>query len=122
MKLILCGKCFDIRALRDTGPVTCECGNVTGWWLDPDRGTGRIYAKDRDRAKLVGINNHLILTAFKAYDYSPARWREIHDEICRNSKGYVFHTDQRNCPVAIAGVGSTSDVTWADEPPQGKST
>lgn len=117
MKAIVCGKCGDLRALRDSGPVSCECGNVTGWWVDARRGTAKVFAYDRSTAKIMGVHNGFFMAAFKAYDYAPARWREIHAEVTKTAEGYVFHDSQRACPVAIIGVGMSSDVTWADELP-----
>lgn len=117
MKAIICGICADVRALRDSSPVTCECGNVTGWWVDAARGTAKVFARERDKAKIMGIMNMLVVAAFRTYDYAPAKWRELHDEMTASAKGYVFHREQRNCPVAIIGVGNSADVSWADELP-----
>lgn len=116
MKAIVCGKCFDFRALRETGPVECACGNVQGWWINPSAGVAKVYAKDRDRAKIMGIHNGLLTRAFEVYDYAPSKWREIHDELTAGAEGYVFHREMRNCPVAIVRVGGTNDVSWSDHP------
>jgi len=116
MKAIICGKCYDVRALREGVSVRCSCGNVEGWWVSTDAGTAKVYAKERDRAKIVGFHNGFITPAFQLYDLSPARWRELHDEVTATAVGYVFHKDVRNCPVAIVPVGGTNDVTWSDEP------
>jgi hypothetical protein len=118
LKSIVCGCCGDIRALRDTGPVSCECGNVVGWWVDPQRGIAKVWAADRQKAKIMGLHNGFFLAAFRAYDHSSERWRQIHQEITQSAKGYVFHESMRACPVAIIGVGNSTDVTWADERPR----
>lgn len=117
MKAIVCGRCGDIRAILDD-PVACDCGNVIGWWTDPRRGIAKVWAADREKAKIMGIHNGFFLAAFKAYDYAPERWRQIHQEVTQNAKGYVFHESMRACPVAFIGIGNTTDVSWADESPE----
>lgn len=113
MKVIVCGKCHDVRALRDR-PVRCECGNVTGWWVDGRTGTAQVAAHDRDKAKIMGIMNGLFRFAFAAYDYSDERWREKHLELAAAARGYLFHETKRACPVVICAVGNSVDVSWAD--------
>lgn len=115
VKAIVCGKCADIRALRSSGPVTCECGNVTGWWIDPNRGIARVYATDRSLAKIMGVHNGLVRAAFSAYDFSAQRWQDIHKALCEVADGFLFK--DRNCPVVIVAIGMSNDVTWADRPP-----
>lgn len=118
MKGILCGLCVDFRALTSHGPVSCRCGNVTGWWVDPHRGIAKVYAKSRDYARIVGIHNDFLHFAFEThYDWSSDKWKAKTEQICREAEGYVFHESLRNCPVAIIGVGATNDTSWADEPP-----
>lgn len=118
MKAIVCGKCYDIRALREGASVRCSCGNVEGWWVSPTEGVAKVHAKERDRAKIVGFHNGLLAFAFKQHDFSPAGWRENHEILTSDefAKGYVFHKDVRNCPVAIVPVGGTNDVSWSDTP------
>lgn len=116
MKSIVCGKCFDVRALREGTSVRCSCGNVEGWWVDAQHGIAKVYAKERDRAKILGMHNGFITPAFQVYDLSPARWRELHETCTKNAEGYVFHTDIRNCPFALVPIGGTNDVTWSETP------
>ena len=74
--------------------------------------------KDRERAKIIGVHNGLLAFGFKQHDFSPAGWRENHEILTSDefAKGYVFHRDYRNCPVAIIPVGATPDTSWSDEP------
>jgi hypothetical protein len=118
MKSIVCGRCFDVRALREGISVVCSCKNVEGWWVDAEAGTAKVFAHDREKAKILGIHNGLLRLAFRQYDFSPAGWRENHEILTSDefSNGYVFHRNMRNCPVAITPVGATSDVTWSDVP------
>lgn len=118
MKALVCGRCHDVRALRSAGPVTCECGNVQGWWADPKAGLAKFYAKDRQKAKAMGIHNGLIALAFKQSDFSPEEWRENHEILTSDefSEGHVFNRKLRNCPVAVVLIGETSDTSWSDSP------
>jgi hypothetical protein len=116
MKAIVCGLCFDIRALRGEGmedAVSCECGNVTAWWAHPLFGYAIVSAKNRDKAKILGIDNEILKVAFSVFDFSPEKWRTIHDDLAASAKGYVF--ELRGCPFAIVPIGQTTDVRWADD-------
>lgn len=121
MKAIFCGHCGDIRALRSKGPVTCECGNLTGWWVNDRMGIAKVWAKNRDGslAKIIGFHNGYLAKALAAYDYSSEKWKEFHEETCEGAEGYVFKL--RGCPIAIIGIGQSTDVSWADELPEGYS-
>jgi hypothetical protein len=121
MKAVLCGGCVDIRALPPTGHVTCRCGNASAWWTDPQRGIAKVYAKQRDLVRIIGIHNSFLQFTFNfhpwAIDHTSKAWKEETQKICDSAEGYIFHTDKRNCPVAIIGIGVTNDVSWAEEPP-----
>jgi hypothetical protein len=121
MKLIACGLCFDIRALIgfQDDPVSCNCGNVSGWWRNPVTGTASVHAKNRDKAKIMGISNSYLKRAFTAYDFSDAKWRELHDE-ATDCKGYLFDKSHRACPIVIVGIGNSTDVIWAENRPPEK--
>ena len=112
----MCGVCFDIRALRGEGDkdaVTCSCGNVTGWWKNSHFGIAVVRAKNRDKAKVIGIDNGVLRIAFTTFDFIPEKWKKIHDDLAAAAHGYVF--ELRGCPFAIVAVGQTNDVRWADE-------
>ena len=116
MKAIVCGACFDIRALRGEGEkdaVTCECGNVTAWWRNARFGLVTVRAKDHDKAKILGIHNGMLQEAFTAYDFSAEKWKHVHDKHAEAAEGYVFK--ERGCPWALCGIGRTDDVRWADD-------
>jgi hypothetical protein len=118
MKAILCGWCSDFRALRPKGPVSCSCGNVTGWWTDSKKGIAKVYAREREFARIIGIDNYFLIKAFpddKRYP-SDEEWRQTSQVITELAEGYLFHKDKRNCPVVIIGIGQSNDVTWANEP------
>lgn len=118
MKAIICGLCNDIRALRAGEVVTCACGNVSGRWVDPMKGTAKIFARDRSMVRILGFDNRMLLYSFDAnmphahYDY-----REMHKLLTESAQGFIFHTDMRNCPFAIFEVGQTTDVSWDTESP-----
>lgn len=121
---------MDIRALTRSvnDPVICRCGNVQGWWTDPIRGTMKVFAKEHEFAKVIGIHNDFLTFAFEHnplhLDWSNKQWKEHTTAICDSAKGYVFHESLRNCPVAIIGVGVTSDISWESNEqdiPKGKS-
>ena len=114
MKAIVCGLCADVRALRGEGEkdaVTCECGNVTGWWKNARSGSAVVRATNRDKAKILGIHNGILLAAFSAYDFSAEKWKRTHDDLVKESDGYVFKG--RGCPFAIVAIGNTIDTRWA---------
>lgn len=120
MKAILCGLCSDIRALSSSDPVTCRCGNVTGWWVDATKGIAKIKAQDHSAARFIGFHNWFLKFAFSEdTDKSNDGWRKFQEFLQGDdaSKGFIFHKDKRACPVAIMKIGETSDVTWDDEGP-----
>ena len=112
MKAILCLKCIDFKALLPTGEVRCHCGNVRGKWYDGERGLALVEGIDREAVRVIGMHNSFLLSA---RDVSgDAMWRAVIEDITRNSPGYLFNADKRNCPVVIIRVGESSDVTWYD--------
>jgi hypothetical protein len=119
MKVLLCGKCFDIRAFDPNGAWTvCRCGNVQARWLDPHRGTVRVKAKDPRTARIIGLNNSFL---YNALDTATGRaltmnedWRDAHDQ-ATNAPGYVFDKSSRACWACIVEVGQTGDISWEPE-------
>lgn len=63
MKLLYCALCGEIRSLDPGGKETnCRCGNLTAWWTDPEKGTVKARADDRQNAFFIGLHN-MFLTA-----------------------------------------------------------
>jgi hypothetical protein len=116
MKAILCGYCNDIKALSPKSPVTCECGNVTGWWVDSEKGIAKLSAKAKGVVRVIGINNSFLVAGFNNVymngSMSDKEWRDLSEETCKNAEGYLFHKDRRNCPLVIIKVGESSDISW----------
>jgi hypothetical protein len=115
MKAIFCGGCFDIRALPDTAgtEVKCRCGNVTGWWTDPQRGIAKVHALERNLARVIGFNNRFLAAAFTGGSKGDEFWRLTHEQTT-DAPGYLFDKSKRACPVVIILIGQTSDVTFDD--------
>jgi hypothetical protein len=116
MKVLLCGICFDVRGFPDDGSwVTCRCGNCTAHWQDPHKGTVGVSAKNRTRARVIGMNNGFIHAAFSAIPKTPEDWRKAH-ELFTKAPGYIFDEKLRGCWACIMQVGETSDTFWEDPP------
>ena len=117
MKGLACSECVTLRTLtqRDFDPVKCDCGNVTAWWIDGAKGEARFYAKRRETAFGVGLNNAFLLYVLKNFGAirSPAEWREIHETTCEHAQGYIFHKDARNCWISLFKPGTVAVVEWA---------
>lgn len=64
MKLLNCLECHDIQSLRVGEPVTCECGQSTGHYLEDGR-----TATYGGPGRLLGILNHEYLRAQTHRDY-----------------------------------------------------
>lgn len=132
MKQIVCGICNDFRALHPKGSVSCRCGNVTGWWVDPQRGIAKVKAKYKGDVRILGMHNSFLQFAFSdemlrtsEWDRHKA-WREMHELVTSKeiSGGYLFQNIRRACPFVLICVGESSDVTWAnddEQPPKGVS-
>lgn len=121
MKVLLCGECFDIRAFPDNGAwVECRCGNMAARWVDPMAGTVKVRAKDRSKARIIGLNNRMLHAAFgiaEAYSEPPRldhRWKQLHQE-CTHAPGYIFDESRRGCWACIVEVGHTNDISWEEE-------
>jgi hypothetical protein len=117
MKVLLCGKCFDIKAFT-TEFTACKCGNVEVRWIDASRGTFEAKAKVKQRARVIGMNNSFL---YKAFDLpqmgvtkprSDTEWQAAHDQ-ATNAPGYLFDKAHRACWAGIFEIGATSDGKWA---------
>ena len=119
MKGVACARCIDIRLLpqRDLEPVSCRCGNVTGWWVNGGRGAARYAAKHRVDAYGVGLNNRFLTVALDATrppNWSDQDWRDLHEHACE-APGYLFDKGRRNCWLVLFKPGTVRDVEWASD-------
>jgi hypothetical protein len=115
MKVLLCGVCGDIRAFQ-TWFTPCECRNMAARWLDPNRGTVEVIAKNRDKARIIGMNNQMIRASLDmpdtAMDYGASKWKQLHAEATQ-APGYIFDDSIRGCWACIVKIGVTNDINWA---------
>ena len=85
MKGLFCAECCTLRTLPrgNLTPVSCDCGNVTGSWLDGSRGSARFTAKRPAYAHGVGLNNLFISAVVDSFGMSRTdeQWRESVDDI-----------------------------------------
>jgi len=116
MKAILCGCCNDFKAIPPTGAISCSCGNVQGWWTDSRKGIAKVYAKEKQFARILGIDNSFLIAAYSSNNFSDKDWRDLSELCCKTSEGYLFHTERRNCPFLVIKVGESSDVSWSEHP------
>lgn len=118
MKGLACAQCMDLRALPqgNNNPVSCNCGNVTAWWLDGQRGIARFVARAPHYAFGLGLNNTYLLGALSQPDEGVPNeeWRKLHDDAC-NAPGYLFDQSNRGCWALIFRPGTTSDTAWASD-------
>lgn len=113
MKALLCAKCVDIRALHPEGEwTTCRCGNTSARWVDPNRGTVVVNAIDRDKVRILGMNNQMLTAGLMAGGHDNECWQHLH-EIATDAKGFIFDKSMRGCWACILRVGETGDIAWA---------
>jgi hypothetical protein len=113
VKAFVCGKCADVQALQVEWR-TCMCGNTSAHWVNPEAGTAEFRAKDRSKAFLLGLHNGMLIPALRG---ELARWEDFRTahEAATDAPGYIFDRSHANCWAVVAGVGRTSDVTWAED-------
>lgn len=123
MKALLCGLCFDIRALEPTGKWTmCRCGNLEARWIDPQRGTVSVRAYDKSSARVIGFNNSFLTAAIQGPSHLDMveagghweAWRKLHD-VATAAPGYIFDKSMRSCWACVVRVGETGDIKWEPE-------
>lgn len=116
MKGLLCAECVDFRAIAPSGVARCRCGNVEAWWVDPQRGVARFWARNRETAYGLGVHNHFLQGAIAMRGKGlNAEWRDLHDNATA-SPGYLFDASNRACWALIFKPGLTSDTSFAEEP------
>jgi hypothetical protein len=122
MKALLCGRCFDIRALEPEGaPTQCRCGNVTARWLDPHTGAVRVKANHPRKAFILGLNNRFLYRAVRGFNHEELvaaggqweAWRQAHKE-ATSAPGYIFDEKLRGCWACIVRVNETGDIKWEE--------
>jgi len=116
MKLLFCAKCFDIRAFDPTGQTwtSCRCGNMQAKWVDPHAGTVVVRARQREYARIIGLNNAMLYDAAEAPNKSSEQWRKAHEH-ATNAPGYLFDWRVRSCWAVIVRVNEASGVAWDPE-------
>lgn len=118
MKGLACAECFDIRALpRDNlTPVSCACGNVTGWWLNGREGTARYTAKLPAYAWGVGFNNRFLIAVFEGYGAIPTaeKMREFH-AAATDAPSTYFDKSRYDCWAILFKPGNAAGVEWATD-------
>lgn len=112
MKALLCGACGDIQALRSEWR-TCECGNTSAHWTDPDAGLAEFRGRDRTLCFLLGLNNQLLIPALLGELGIWEDFRAAHDQ-ATNAPRHVFDKSRAGCWAVVVRVGQTNDVSWAD--------
>jgi len=122
-KALLCAKCLDIRALDpECGWTVCRCGNTQARWLDPRAGTVCVKAKNKDFARILGMNNRFLLKGIDGFDHHEMieaggqweAWRKLHTQ-STEAPGYIFDKDMRGCWACIVKVNETRDIKWEEE-------
>jgi hypothetical protein len=114
-KLVICasrGSSFHFLSLGTEWRL-CECGNTAARWLDPDRGTVAVAARDRTFVRVIGMHNQFLLRALTMGQM----WDDVRDwhDIAIEAPGYVFDKSKARCWAVVCAVGSTSDTRWATE-------
>lgn len=133
-KALVCGKCFDIRALDpDGGWVTCRCGACEARWEDPNRGTvrcrlgGHLLAakarqeRDETPLRIMGLSNSYFIPALKGPSWEAMVevggqwewWRKLAEKAV-DAPGYIFDRSMRAVWATIVKVNETADIKWED--------
>lgn len=101
MKGFFCMACGDIRGLRASEVVECECGRCCGGWDDPQKGLAWFFATSPQMLHALGFHNGFLA------EPSLARAHRVWEE----AEGYAFLTYQS--PVVRFIPGATRDTRWA---------
>lgn len=120
MKALVCLKCSTIRSPRtDTSWTHCDCGQSAIRWVDPQQGTAEMWAVDAFYVRLLGLHNDVLMRPQVPGWPTPggdAAWRHLHEVVCRDAEGYLFHSDRRDCWAVVTWPGESTDVTFRAEP------
>jgi hypothetical protein len=122
-KALVCAQCLDIQGLAPHGEwTTCHCGACSARWVDAQRGTVSVRARDKTLPRILGLNNRFFVQAVEGFTHHEMvaaggeweAWRKLHAE-STDAKGYIFDKEFRACWACIIKVGETGDVTWEPE-------
>jgi hypothetical protein len=118
VKAIICTGHGDVHIHSFTQEWTaCLCGNVKARWEDPQAGTVVVTTRvpaGRDRVRLLGLNNQLLLPAVTARGQMWEDFRAWHEQ-ATDAPGYIFDKSRAACWAVVARIGSTGDVRWATD-------
>jgi hypothetical protein len=117
MKALLCGICFDIRALDPNSSwVVCRCGNTSARWEDANTGKVLVRARDRSAVRMLGLNNSFLEPGVNAgsHEADCSFWKSLHNMAIK-APGYLFDESLRGCWAVIYSVGETGDTRWDPE-------
>ena len=121
MKALICGICLDIRALDPRGEwVSCRCTNMSARWVDANKGTVVVRAKNKGMARMMGLNNNFLEPAIEMgashidCQGSCEFWKNLHAGATK-APGYLFDDKWRGCWAIVYSVGETGDTKWDPE-------
>jgi len=114
MKAIICFAHGDMHIHSFTTEWTpCACGNVKAKWVDPMSGTVLVAAKDYEKVRILGLNNHYLIPAtLGGGDPTWQAFRQFHD-LAVNAPGYIFDKEKASCWAVVISVGRSNDVRRA---------
>ncbi len=114
MKAIICFANHDVH-IHSFGETwtSCQCGNVRVKWLDSHLGTVVVAAKNKNKVRLLGLNNAYLIPAISTIDQpSWDGYRQLHEQ-ATEAPGYIFDKHKAACWATVVPIGSTGDVRWA---------
>ncbi len=119
MKALACGSCGDIQALQ-VGWRTCACGAISAHWVNPHTGTAEFKASETNKRYgfLLGLNNNLLVPALRGELAMFQDFRAAHEQATK-APNHIFDESRASCWAVVVRVGTTSDVTWVKEEPDG---
>jgi len=125
VKALVCLKCSTIQSPNtDKSWTHCACGQSAIRWVNPERGTAEMWAVEPLYVRLLGLHNEILARPQIPGMPTPGgdeMWRHLHEVVCANADGYLFHKDRRNCWAVVTWPGESSDVTFRAEPPMSPS-
>jgi hypothetical protein len=118
MKGLTCAECGTLRTLaqQDLRPVSCDCGNVTGWWIDGARGVARYTAKKPALAYGVGLHSDVLRLVWNLYgtQVNDTEWRDLFDK-ATDAPNYLFDKSRHGQWVIFFRPERGGDVGWATD-------
>lgn len=118
MKGLFCAQCACLRTLANGNfkPVSCDCGNVYGWWLDGQKGVARYTANAPAYAWGVGLNSSVIVGVISQYgeNRSTDEWRDLLNA-GTDAPGYLFDKSMHDSWVIFFRPNKGGDVNWATD-------